>query len=106
MERRVLLVAERPVRDVDLESPRQRGRPAEQLLVEVVAPATDRLREHDARCDRVHEREHVEVAPASDEDDTAIAPPATAPQIDRPPFQISNAPTTPLSLHLYPVNRW
>ena len=31
---------------------------------------------------------------------TASSPPATAPQIDSPPFQISNAPTIPPSLHL------
>ena len=39
----------RPVLDGDLEPPRQRRRPAEQLLVEPVAPTPDRLREHDAR---------------------------------------------------------
>ena len=35
-----------------------------------------------------------------------MAPPATAPQIESPPFQISTVPMRPLSLHLYPVNRW
>ena len=90
MERRVLLEARRSVRDVDLEAPRQRRRPAEELLVEVVAPPPDRLREHDAGRDRVHEHERVEVAAARERRRPRSAPPATAPQIDSPPFQISN----------------
>ena len=37
---------------------------------------------------------------------TAIAPPATAPQIDSPPSQILNVPASPSASQLYPVNRW
>ena len=99
MKCRVLREPGRSVRDIDLEPPRQRRRPAEQLLVEVVAPASDRLREHDAGGDRVDEQERVEVAPAR-EDQTAMSPPPTAPQIDRPPFQISTMPTKPPWLQL------
>ena len=57
----------RSVRGVDLERPRQLGRAAEQLLVEVVAPPADRLRDDDAGTDRVEQRERVEV-PAPGED--------------------------------------
>ena len=45
MERRVVEVLRRTVLHVDLEPPRQACRPAEQLLVEVVAEAAERLRE-------------------------------------------------------------
>src|SRR6266511_3992866 len=41
---------------VDPQAPGQRGRLAEQLLVEVVAPAADGLRQHDPRGHRVGER--------------------------------------------------
>ena len=68
MERRVLREPRRSVRDIDLQPPRQRRRPSEELLVEVVAPAADRLREHDAGRDRVHEHERVEFAPAREHD--------------------------------------
>ena len=41
---------------VDLQAPRQRRRPAVQLLVEIVAEPADRLRQNDSRRDRVAER--------------------------------------------------
>ena len=40
------------------------------------------------------------MAAAREDDDRDAGRRATAPQIDSPPFQISNAPTTPPSLHL------
>src|SRR5438552_13971696 len=43
LEGRVLLVTDRSVRGIDLEPPGQRRRPAEQLLVEVVADPSGRL---------------------------------------------------------------
>ena len=64
MERAVRRVPGRAVGDRDLQSPGQRGRPAEQLLVEVVADAPDRLRHQQGRGDRVHEQAHVRVVPA------------------------------------------
>src|ERR1700687_4956041 len=52
---------------VDLQTPRQRGRAAVQLLVEVVPDSADRLRQHDSRRDRVAERgQRNPVATASD----------------------------------------
>jgi hypothetical protein len=39
----VLLVTRRPVRSVDLKRPREARRAAEELLVEVIADAPDRL---------------------------------------------------------------
>ena len=54
LERRVLQCSRPAGARRDLERPRQRGRPPEQLLVEVVAPPADRLREHDAGRDAVH----------------------------------------------------
>ena len=41
---------------IDVQAPRQARRPAEQLLVEVVAPAADRLRQRDADDRAVEER--------------------------------------------------
>ena len=90
LERRELRVAERPVRERDLEPPRERGRLPEQLLVEVVAPPADRLREHDAGRHAVHHDERRSLRRWV-MTITAIAPPITAPQIDRPPRQIWNA---------------
>ena len=89
MERRVLLEARRTVRQVDLQPPRQRGRASEQFLVEVVAEPTDCLRKHNSRR-AVHEHERGRCRRRASTS-TAIRPPPTAPQIDRPPFQISNA---------------
>ena len=64
MEGRVLRVPGRPVREIDLQTPRQRRRPPEQLLVEIVAEPTDRLRDHDCRADRVHQPEQIEMPAA------------------------------------------
>ena len=57
LERRVELVPGGPMGRIDLEGPRQVGRLAEELLVPVVAPAADSLREQEAGRDRVHEQE-------------------------------------------------
>ena len=48
----------------DLQAPGQRGGSAEEFLVEVVAPAPDRLREGDARRDRVSDRRQRHAEPA------------------------------------------
>ena len=104
MECRELRVSGRAVREVDLEAPRECGRSAEQLLVEVVAPASDRLGEHDTGRDRVHEDEAFQMTPVRDHQHRD-EPAADGAQIDRPPFQISKAPTTPPVVQLYPVNR-
>src|SRR5690242_6847754 len=58
VEGRVLDVAA-AVRLVDLQSPRQARRLAEQLLVEPVPPPADPLREQQARRDGVHEEAHA-----------------------------------------------
>src|SRR6266542_3138519 len=50
---------------VDPQAPGQRGRLAEQLLVEVVAPAADGLRQHDPRGHRVGERRQRDAGPAA-----------------------------------------
>ena len=59
LEGRVQLVAGRTVRRVDLEGPGQVARLAEELLVEVVPPPADPLREQQAGRDRVHEQENA-----------------------------------------------
>ena len=67
MEGGVLLVARGPVHRVDLQGPGQLGRPAEQLLVEPVAHAADRLRQRDAHRQGVGEGRQGDVmAPAAD----------------------------------------
>src|SRR5438045_897575 len=66
MKGRVVRVAIRPVRRVDLESPGQVRRPTEELLVEVVADTTDRLRDEQGRCGGVEEGRYV--CPASAQD--------------------------------------
>src|SRR5206468_10074030 len=55
MEGLVVEVALGPVLGADLQPPRQRGRLAEELLVEPVAPPSDPLGEEKARRDCVHE---------------------------------------------------
>ena len=67
VEGRVLLVAGRPVRRVDLERPGQVGRLAEELLVEVVAEPPDRLGEQDGRPDGVGEERDVRAPPPRDD---------------------------------------
>ncbi len=54
-----LLVAGRAVGAIDLKPPRQRGRTAEQLLVEVVADPADRLGHQQPGSGGVHESEEV-----------------------------------------------
>ena len=56
------------MRRVDLEAPRQARRTAEQLLVEVVAEAAERLRERDAgrRAVQDHEQRHARAPSAYD----------------------------------------
>ena len=51
MEGGELFVPSRSVHLVNLECPWKRGGCAKKFLVEVVAPSTDRLSQHDARCD-------------------------------------------------------
>ena len=65
MEGRDVGVLGRTVRRVDLEPPRQVGGPAEQLLVEPVAPAAAGLGERDARGDRVAEHRQRDAAAAA-----------------------------------------
>src|SRR5439155_26227337 len=54
LERNVALML-----DIDLQPPRQAGRLAVQLLVPVVAPAADSLREQEPRRDGVHEQKNA-----------------------------------------------
>ena len=69
LEGGVLLVAGRAVARVDLQRPRQGRRPAEQLLVEPVAPAAHRLGDQDAGRQRVEDRRHPDaLAPRADPD--------------------------------------
>ena len=86
VERRELLVGERPVREVDLEAPRERRGPTEQLLVEVIAPPADSLREHDADGETVHDHDRVEVAATCDHDHR------DEPETDRTPDRQTAAP--------------
>src|SRR6202023_3408693 len=65
--RREMFVVQGPVREVDLERPRKLARPAEQLLVEVVAPTADCLRNHYAGSDGVEQRERVEMTATRDD---------------------------------------
>ena len=58
----------RAVRWVDLEPPREAGRSPEQLLVEVVADAADRLRDQEGRGGRVEEQRDVGSAAMKDPD--------------------------------------
>src|ERR1700736_3824476 len=51
----------------DLQTPRQRGFPTVELLVEIVPQPTDRLRQDDSRCNRVGEgRQRNSATPAAD----------------------------------------
>ena len=54
MERRDVLVVQGPVREIDLKCPGKFAGPTEELLVEVVAPSADCLRDEEARreCNR------------------------------------------------------
>ena len=99
-EQRRILVLDGPVRQVDLEAPREVGRLAVELLVEVVAPAPDRLREEQARRDHVHEGEHALPGaldhPGANEHaagDPAPDPEAALPDRERlPPLLVDGAP--------------
>ncbi len=94
------LIRPGPVLERDLDGPRQVGGLAEELLVEVVAPAPDRLREQEARSDRVHER--VDALPGAVDDPgpdehtgADAAPDAEAALPDReglPPLVVDGAP--------------
>jgi len=64
LEREVAEIPGRAVRRIDLQTPRQLRRPAEELLVEVVADPTDRLGDQQPRRGRVHEAHDVHVAPS------------------------------------------
>src|SRR6267143_4487657 len=63
MEELILEERERPVRRRDVEPPRQARRSAEGLLVEEVAPPSDRLAERQARRGRVEVTRHGEALP-------------------------------------------
>src|SRR5659263_171859 len=76
LERRV---PRRTVGRVDLETPRQPRRPAEELLVEVVAPPTDGLRDDDTGRDGVEQDEGGQPATARHDDDGERAPRDGAP---------------------------
>ena len=66
VERRARRRAGRQVLVVDLQRPREVGRPPEQLLVEVVAPPPDRLCERQARRHRVEALAEGDPAPVRD----------------------------------------
>src|SRR5205814_4144903 len=90
LEGGVLLVAGRPVDEVDLQRPRLRRRLAEELLVEPVAPAADRLSDQDAGRHRVEDRGHPDaLGPRADPDtdgterDRAPDAEAAAPDVQR-----------------------
>src|SRR5439155_7952461 len=60
VERLRVEIARRPVRRIDLQAPRERGRLAEELLVPPVAEPADPLREQESGRDRVqHQRDAV-----------------------------------------------
>ena len=72
----------------DFQSPRHRGLAAEKLLVEVIPETADRLRENDARRDRIAERRQRDVTtPAGD-------PRAYTAQRDGPPDSEATVPDT------------
>ena len=85
---RTSLVAGRPVLRVDLQAPRQVGGLAEELLVEPVAPAADRLGDQHAGRQRVDHRQHLDARAAGSRCSTPTAPSAIAPQTPRPPRQM------------------
>src|SRR5206468_7580060 len=77
---------------VDLQAPRKARRPAEQLLVEVVADPADRLRDEDRRGGRVQHPGDIRPPPSQDPDpddhppgDAPPAPQAALPDRERPP---------------------
>jgi hypothetical protein len=76
------------VRDgrVDLQAPRERGRRAEELLVEPVAEPPDRLGEQEAGCERVGERREADLLAAAADVGTDRA------QRDRPPDPEATVP--------------
>src|SRR3954469_24932717 len=92
MERGVVLVPGGAVLGVDLEAPWQRGRAAEELLVEPVADPPDRLGDEQPRRNAVHEHRDVRAAPSKDpharehaRGDAAPDPQAAAPDRERAP---------------------
>ncbi len=92
MERVVLAVAGDPVRRVDLQPPRQVGRPAVELLVEVVPPPSDPLCDHDGWCEGVGQRGEPDAVPATPDVGTerterhrAPDPQSAAPDVERGP---------------------
>src|ERR1019366_7320241 len=92
LEGAVLEVARRAMRHVDLQPPGQRGRPAEQLLVEVVADPPDRLCDEHSGGAGVHELRDARSGPADppDPDERAERDPTpdskpSRPDRERPP---------------------
>jgi hypothetical protein len=92
MEGRVLGIAVGTMSAIDLQAPRQRRRPAEELLVEVVPDPPDRLGDKQARCGGVEESRDVRPAPVKDPDpggragrDPAPDAQAAVPDGERPP---------------------
>src|SRR5947209_13315720 len=72
----------------DFQSPGQRGLAAEKLLVEVIPEAADRLRENDARRDRIAERRQRDVTTSTGD------PRAYTAQRDGPPDSEATVPDT------------
>ena len=97
MEGRGVRVALRPVLRVDLEPPGQVGRLPEELLVPVVAPASDRLGEQETGGDTVHHQRHARARPPHDDraGEHAAGDPApdaepSLPHRERPPPGVRN----------------
>jgi len=103
MEGAVTLVARRPVGRVDLEPPRQRRRPAEQLLVEVVADPSDRLGDEQPGSSGIHEcgDVHTRAAQSPEPGERAGGDPAPDPEAALPDRE--RAP--PVVGHLVPARR-
>src|SRR5947209_7277110 len=85
VEGRVVQVTGRALRGRDLEAPREIGGAAEELLVEVVAPAADRLGGEQPGGDAVEERERLDVLDAGHDHDRDCAAGQHAPDAEAAP---------------------
>jgi hypothetical protein len=97
LEGGIALIAHRPVGWVNLKPPREAGRSAKQLLVEVVPDPSDCLGDEQAGSDGIHESGDVGARaaqpPRSDEragGDPAPDPQASLPDRERPPPVVGN----------------